>query len=231
MSVTYKVYKTENDPYPSNNQGAACFNPHYQNLWTYHSMEVFVHKDWMQENKRHGYKDFTKEDYEEYARLLQVMGLNFSMRQEGNNFVFFVPLKENTTVHNKLILNAVRYLCEDNMPHIAQHFLRFAKEKVLGVNLYTKFLVAHQFGQISNNNHAFIPYYSLPLPLSNEDFKEKMLDSKSVSPVLSVIPQCKKPYMGNDGRNHADLLRAMVKEGYSFKKCYEKYKELCDQFM
>ncbi len=238
MSVTYRI-KKENTDYSHYNR-VPCFSGQYGNLETYSELELFVNKDWLKGSVNYPPDNYgapkailTLDDFKEYIRLLNVMGLKCEIKNEevDNQIVLYVDFRKNNLIANKIILNSLRYLCEGNFQNIVKWFLKFSKEKVIGVNLYTKFIIAHNWGRLSNINHAFIPYYSFAKPLNNEEFKKALLDNNSKSTVLSVIPACKESFNEDDGYCRRDELTIMFKEGVLFKDIYKKYVELCARYL
>lgn len=219
-----------------------CFSGHYSSLRGYRSMKIYSSKKWMNAPNAEfqlAYKDrwvaFTPEDIHEYVRLLRVMGLNFAFTEEEDDYVFDIPLQKNPIMHSKMIINCARYLHEDTFPGIVQWFLRFSKERVVGVNLYTKLLIAHDNSIRGNVNHMFIPWYSFAMQMSNEEFKRLVLDNDANSSLNHTILHYKKPFApgGYDHKRSGVLveLQAAFTPDAKFYTIYKKYKEICARFI
>ncbi len=127
MSVIYTITDKQGKS-TERGGGAACFSQHYGSLKNYRSLTYFCPKHLSEPKPQWNYNwdPFTDQDVLEYVRLLKVMGLNFSMTIDDvkKEYVFVVPLEENPTMHNKMILNCLRYLGEDSFPGIVKAFLK-----------------------------------------------------------------------------------------------------------
>lgn len=207
MSVTYSI--TSKNGKISKFIEAACFANHYSVLHMYKSLTVHVDKAWMRERlpikgyfgESAGWRSFSGDDYYEYVRLLKLMGMKFSFKEEDLQFLFVIDLSKNKYIANKLLLNAIRYLCEDPFPTIVESFLRLSKEKMPGVSMYNRFILAHQCRAMYHGGHTFIPSYTLPLLLSQKDFKDKLINNDENKTVTSQVPTCKKVFMQRDEDN------------------------------
>lgn len=229
MSVVYNITELNGTLIPK--QTYICYHLHYGALRKYTSMQVFAKKHYLKANGKM-WTDFTSEEVFEYVRLLNVMGLNFTMEEQEDEYVFTVPLSANPIMHNKMILNCVRYLCEDNFPGIVKTFLRYAKEKVFGVNLYTKLVIAHDYRERGNVNHMFIPWYSFALQMSNAEVKRLIIDNDGNQALNVTVAHLKKPFQKGYGENSPlPEIHKLVAEGKPFKDIYKKYKELCARFI
>lgn len=232
---------------------AACYYEFYRVLENYATVLVYCAKTHMNARalNKNAYCQtpmwkwdaFTLDEYKEYVRLLNGMGLKFTMTEEKERFVFTVHIADNKLVATKVILNAIRYLCEDPYPTIVKEFLRLAKQKVVGVNNYTKFILAHQIFNMGHGGHTFLPSYSLATPLSNKEVKEKMWAATSNDTVYNVIPRGTKPfnekvedptrpapynYKYVDGR---DKLFKLFEQQAPLKDLIKEYKILCAKYM
>jgi hypothetical protein len=218
---------------------AACYANHYSRLKQFKECVVEVPVIHLQ----HQYDKaitFTEEDFVEYVRLLNVMGFKFSMKKENNVFLFTVNFIENKNIANKIILNAIRYLSEDYLPYVPYFFLKFAKGKMFGVNLWTRFMMAHYaHDNFSNNGHTICNGACLPKILTNAIFKEKILDNDAEMYASSVIPHGTKPIMGYNPNlpaverhlNYTKDYKTLIKQDGLFKDIFKEYKAVCVRFM
>lgn len=210
---------------------AACFSAVYGHLQDYASMQIFIDQRELnppQPVMNTTWDHFTKDHVEEYVRLLKVIGLNFKMsyNEDSKRYTFDVPLSENTIMHNKMILNCVRYLGESNYPGIVKTFLRFSKEKVFGVNLYTKLVIAHEYTHRGNVNHMFVPWYSCALQMSNEEVQRLIINNNKNQNLNFVIKQGKAHFA-----DYNKVLSTVIQSNAPFNQVYKKYKELCAKYM
>ena len=246
MSVSYSITSTEG--VETIHRNAACYAQHYGQLRNYTSLNVYVDKKWMLEKRADNniyYKEpraaFTIEDYKEYVRLLKLMGMKLSMVEEDKQFVFNVPLDKQKCMANKLVLNCIRYLCEDPYPSIVKHFLHLCKDECGSVSTFTKLLLAHQCFMMYHGGHTFIPGMYIPLPLSNKQLKEIIIDNDENKTVTSVLPvtnkifnertvdkvEGNKYYSGWKYIDHRDPIFKLFKQGATVKEIYKQYKTLC----
>lgn len=249
MAISYTMIDPKG--VKSDRPNAACYYEHYGKLNQYATVLVYSPKSFMAKRtaptsgygaKMYAWDAFTTEEYKEYVRLLNGMGFKFTMAEEKERFVFTVQIKDNSIVANKIILNAIRYLCENPYPSIVKEFLLLAKQKMVGVNNYTKFILAHNAWAMGHGGHSFIPGHVLTLPLSNKDFKEKVLSSNSDNRICVMIPQCTKPFQTRSttekdrygGWAYIDMrtnLFKMFEARAPLKDLIKEYKAICAKSM
>lgn len=248
--VTYSITNLADKT--SHHKNAPCFVAHYDRLKDYKSATVFVEECFMRAKAPHPrdpmwkWNAFTDADYKEYVRLLNVMGFHVTLTHEDKpaQYKFKVNLTKHTVVANKIILNAIRYLCEDPYMAIASEFLRLSKYKGGTVSTYSKFIIAHYIFNIGHGGHTFLPTYNLPLLLKNKEFKALVLDNTKNTFVCDLLPQCKKP-VGERVPNptpknqwdnwiwldHRKDLFELFKQGAPLSALHKEYKSLCAKFM
>ncbi len=91
--------------------------------------------------------------------------------------------------------------------------------------------MAHDYDRRGNVNHMFIPWYSLSLPMTNEEFKTKVLFNDENRALNVMIKSCPKPYKNDHNIGCLQELHPLFKAKAPFKDILKKYKELCARFI
>jgi hypothetical protein len=156
----------------------ACFAPHYyaaHNVQTWKVRIPTVESGW----DLGGTTRLPDDEVRRYLNAIKAMGFNFTYKLGEFNgrkcFTATIQSSENTEIACLLVLNALRYLYEDNMVFIPEAFLKWIKPEDKPNELLNKLFMAHYLDTIRNSNHSFLQHYTILVPLSQEEFDEIIL--------------------------------------------------------
>lgn len=227
-NVNYDIYKLDGGKTVARKY--ACFSSFYSFFkGRYKKVDIYVFKKYTEKNVRlpADFEAFTPEEVAEYARLLKSMGLNFEYREEKDQYVFSIDFDKNSIVGSKVIVNAVRHLHESEGPMIVKHFLRFSKEKVIGMTNFAKLQLACHYTDLYNYGHTFVPGYAMQKLLSKAEVEKYILKNEQNISVNELIPKCAKPIKNTPDWNSFKKLFA---DKEPLKVIVKKYKELCVKY-
>ncbi len=213
---------------------AICFSAIYNRLNTVDKMIIYHIKSELGTNKYefHGddtYTSIVGEELKQYLSILKEWGFKFEFNENDNYdkkeaHSYTINIKDNSIVVNKILINCIRYTHEHNFPGIIRTFLRIYPEESI-INTFTKFMLAHNYARLGNNNHTFVPYSYFVFPIKDEDFEELILKNNLHTSICELLPQSSHKigdYYGNMSKL-AVYLRKALNNGTSVNEIMEMY--------